>query len=200
MPARSHGMTNTPEYRSWHHMIQRCENPRDKSYARYGGRGIAVCQEWRAFTAFFRDMGPRPGAGYSIDRICNHLGYEPGNCRWATSKEQNQNRSNSFTVATASGSKSLAALAESHGLPAALARNRVQTLGWSVERALTEAPRSRYRTFLTIDGETKPVSEWAKVSGVPKSAIYRRVLRGWTARDAAFQRPERCVLAFRRSE
>ncbi len=87
-----HGMYGTTEYRTWINMVARCESPTHQAYARYGGRGIRVCPEWRAdFTVFYRDMGPQP-ANLSLDRIDNDGHYEPANCRWATAKEQATNR------------------------------------------------------------------------------------------------------------
>lgn len=87
----SHGFTGSPEYRSWVSMKARCggAGPGGKKY--YRGRGIEVCSEWmNSFEAFLRDMGARP-EGTTLDRINNDRGYYPGNCRWATPREQTQN-------------------------------------------------------------------------------------------------------------
>jgi len=91
--ATTHGMSQTAEHRIWKGMLRRCENPNDKSWRHYGGRGISVCAQWKqSFEAFLSDMGHRPGPKLSIDRIDNDGNYEPGNCRWATAKEQAQNK------------------------------------------------------------------------------------------------------------
>ena len=76
-------------YRIWNAMKQRCHNPNQPHYERYGGRGIAVCDEWRnSFDAFYEHMGDPPTPEHSIDRIDGTQGYAPGNCRWATRIEQ----------------------------------------------------------------------------------------------------------------
>lgn len=88
---RVHGLSGRPEYRSWAHMTRRCTNPQDDSYPNYGGRGIRVCDRWLcSFEAFLADMGERP-VGTSLDRINVNGNYEPGNCRWATTKTQARN-------------------------------------------------------------------------------------------------------------
>jgi hypothetical protein len=88
-----HGMYRSPEYQSWLAMKARCSNPNNSGFEYYGGRGISVCEEWsKNFLAFFADVGPRPGPGFSLDRIDVNGSYAPGNVRWADGKQQIQNR------------------------------------------------------------------------------------------------------------
>lgn len=90
---KSHGMCfpRTPEYAAWCNMIGRCNNKNDARYSSYGGRGIQVCERWRKFENFLADIGLKPSKGLSLDRKDNDGDYEPGNCRWATAKEQANN-------------------------------------------------------------------------------------------------------------
>lgn len=97
--ALRHGDTKkgatTPEYTAWTNMRNRCSNPTCKDWKNYGGRGIRVCWRWQSqsgFVLFLADVGRRPSAKHSIDRINNDGHYEPGNCRWATKKEQQNNQ------------------------------------------------------------------------------------------------------------
>lgn len=84
---------------AWYNMLKRCENPKNKSYRYYGGRGIQVCNRWKDFKNFLEDMGEPPfGHGWSIDRIDNDGNYEPGNVRWATIAQQNDNKQQSVRI------------------------------------------------------------------------------------------------------
>ena len=90
---KTHGLSRSPEYIAWMAMKERCLNSKNKGFPGYGGRGITVCDRWKnSFENFIADMGSRPSARHSLDRIDNDRGYEPGNCRWATPEEQQGNR------------------------------------------------------------------------------------------------------------
>jgi hypothetical protein len=86
-------LTKTPEYRAWSSMWQRCTNPKNARYNRYGARGIIICERWEKFENFLADVGSRPSDDHSIDRIDNEGNYEPSNVRWATRSEQQLNKS-----------------------------------------------------------------------------------------------------------
>lgn len=96
---KTHGQSNTREYRIWQQLINRCYNQAVRNYNRYGGRGITVCDRWReSFENFIEDMGTRPSPSHSIDRKDNNLGYCKENCRWATKQEQARNKSTTVWI------------------------------------------------------------------------------------------------------
>lgn len=104
---QQHGMTGTPEYQAWTSMHRRCTSPLDARYADYGGRGIAVCEEWSLFETFFKDVGIRPSIEHSIDRVNNNLGYYKDNVKWSTPEEQMRNKQNTRFLTVDDVTKSL---------------------------------------------------------------------------------------------
>ena len=140
-----HGFAGSiPEYATWASMRKRCNNQRCTDYANYGGRGITVCARWDDFLLFLADMGPRP-PGTSIDRIDNNGNYEPGNCRWATTSEQNANRrphKNALWLEHNGERKTLRDWARVVGINYKTLSARL-THGWPADKALTTPARSR---------------------------------------------------------
>lgn len=133
--AKTHGLSESETYRTWCHIKDRCNNPNDKRYADYGGRGITVCERWRTFENFIEDMGERP-EGTSIDRINPDGNYEPGNCRWAGKIEQARNKRNNVVLTIDGESKTVAEWCEN---PAAAKDTTVYKrvkIGWPAKEAV----------------------------------------------------------------
>ena len=134
----------SPEYVCWMSMRLRCSDPRTNGYARYGGRGIRVCNAWAdSFEAFLREVGPRPSRRHQIDRIDNSKGYEPGNVRWATREEQGQNRRTNVNLTYDGRTQCIAVWAREMGTTSATLATRLRA-GWSVERTLSTPVDRRY--------------------------------------------------------
>jgi hypothetical protein len=139
---RTHGMSRTPVFRVYMTMIARCHNPKASNYARYGGRGIVVCDEWReSFEAFYRDMGDRPSEDHSIEREDNNGPYSRENCRWATRDEQTSNTRRTRRLTFKGRTETLTVWARETGLSVGTLWARVVTLGWPAHRALTQKLR-----------------------------------------------------------
>jgi hypothetical protein len=153
LAVRTHGLSGTKIYSVWVVMIARCHQPTAKAFKDYGERGIVVCAEWRCnFTAFHRDVSALPHfgeKGYSLDRVDNGGNYEPGNVRWATQKEQCNNRRDNRLITVGEITLSVSAWAERTGLPASTVFNRLK-LGWSAERAVS-VPRRQQRQRVGLD-------------------------------------------------
>lgn len=134
-----HGQSKTALYRLWRGMIARCYNPARHNFARYGGRGITVCDAWlRDFPRFVADVGPRPSRRHSLDRYPDGNGdYEPGNVRWATLVEQASNKRNNRLVPVDGQLLTRSDAARRVGMSYDTLRYRLEA-GWSAERALSQ--------------------------------------------------------------
>lgn len=118
-------------------------NEASESYKNYGGRGIEVCARWMNFDNFLADMGECP-AGMSIERLHNDSGYEPGNCKWATDKEQANNRRSNRKFEFDGELRTIGQISELKGINYWLLRARLVVLGWPIERAITEPSRQNH--------------------------------------------------------
>ena len=131
----------SPEYTAWRSMLSRCYDTNDVGFPNYGGRGIAVCQEWRAsFAPFLEYMGRRPTSGHSVDRINSAGNYEPGNVRWATAEQQNSNKRNVCMIAAFGETHTISEWSRLKGVPFHCLWRRLRT-GWIPETALTKPLR-----------------------------------------------------------
>lgn len=139
----THGLTGSPEFRTWSAMIDRCTNKSGKNYRNYGHRGITVCDEWmKSFERFLADMGPRQ-KGHTIERKDNNGNYEPSNCVWATNKDQSRNRRSTRLLSHGGRSMPISAWAEEKGIQVGTLWRRLSTYGWSADRAIDTPVQQR---------------------------------------------------------
>ncbi len=138
-----HGMTDTRLFKIWEGMLDRCNRPKHRYFNDYGGRGISVCDEWKEFVHFYEWA---VDAGYSdelsLDRKDYDKGYSPDNCRWATMREQQNNRRSNHKVEYNGETRNLSEWADSLGIRRTTLRQRLKS-GWPVERALFTPVRKR---------------------------------------------------------
>lgn len=134
-----HGMSHTSIHNVWMGMLGRCENPTNQAYKDYGGRGIKVCERWHSFENFLEDVGLPPQTGLSLDRFPNNDGdYEPGNVRWATKKEQANNRRSSKLLTFEGQTMTYAQWEDYLGLRRGEVWSRIDK-GWVLQRVLSKA-------------------------------------------------------------
>lgn len=137
-----HGMSEHPLYAVWLGIKQRCYNPNADCYSDYGGRGVRMLEEWReSFAAFYAYVGDRPSPLHTIERMNNDGNYEPGNVKWATRSEQNENTRQTRLITFNGITLSLGKWARRAGLQRKTLASRLDRFGWPVERALTTPAR-----------------------------------------------------------
>lgn len=141
-----HDDDKNPLFRAWRNMKRRCYNTSYIGYEHYGGRGIAVCDEWLNSYETFRDwsINNNYAVGLTLDRIDVNKNYSPDNCRWVTWKVQNNNARFNHLITFKGATKTLTEWCETLDLPRDPIYTRLNKLGWPVERALT-TPIKVYR-------------------------------------------------------
>lgn len=166
--ARKKGGSNPNRaYIRWVSVRQRCTNPNDVAYHRYGGRGIIMHPEWaQDFTAFFRDVGEPPTSKHTLERINNDRGYEPGNVCWATRKEQANNRSTNVMVTHLGKTQNLTQWSKELGITYATLRGRIQKGVTDPDKLLRPQVWVRGDTKVLHNGESKTLAELSKETGV----------------------------------
>lgn len=144
----THGLSYSTERSIWNEMRQRCKNKNNERYNDYGGRGIKVCEEWdNDFMVFYTDMGERPSKKHSIERIDNNKGYSKENCKWATKKEQANNRRTNLIIEYKGESRTLTQWCDILNLDYNLMKNRIKRDGWTIEEAFT-IPKERDNRYI----------------------------------------------------
>jgi hypothetical protein len=172
-----HGWSKTRLYGVWCLMRARCEKPTNKSFPSYGGRGIKVCERWSNFQNFFADMGDRPSPKHLLDRIDNDGPYSPDNCRWVGSiREQRSNCRDNRRLTHNGETLILSEWARRIGIDPDTISERLNSLGWTVEDALT---RPLTRKLITHQGETLGLSEWSARTGISRRTLSDRLKKGW---------------------
>lgn len=139
-----HGLSSWRIYKIWTGMKSRCSNPNNSHFSNYGGRGIAVCQEWGSFEAFY-DWALTNGYqdDLTIERLDVNKNYEPVNCAWIPKSQQSYNTRSNRLIGCNGTVKTIHRWSKETGLPAGTIRARIDKLGWSIERAITEPVRRR---------------------------------------------------------
>ncbi len=154
-----HGLSRTPEYRAWQTMRLRCTVPTNPAYARYGGRGIRVCERWlHSVEAFLEDMGPKPSPAHELDRRDNDGHYEPGNCRWVLRKVNDRNRRSNRLLEFGGEALPIAEWCERLGLRRDTVWKRLAT-GWPAEDALTIRTRIKAPNGAGTTDRRRPCAE-----------------------------------------
>jgi len=154
---KKHGRWGEPLFIVWRNMMNRCYDPTNKRYTRYGGRGISVCPDWHDMDKFLEDMHYGHAVGLQIDRIDNDGDYGPFNCRWVTHSENSRNKSTNTLLTYNGETKCLTEWAEIVGLTVGTLWDRIKVRKWDVTKSLTTPPMTNAETMkLACAARRKP--------------------------------------------
>jgi len=181
---RKHGKSHTPIYQAWCNMKRRCNNPTNKSYSNYGGRGISYDPHWEEFNNFLEDMKDSYRDDLTLDRIDVNGNYSKENCRWANKETQANNTTTNRFITYRGETLTVALMARKYGLSEKIFKTRFNE-GWSVEKAI-ETPL-RGRELISYNGIEKEAREFANEYGIPYLQLKKRLNRGWDIERALKQ-------------
>jgi len=171
----THGESKkTTEYSTWCGIKRRCYNKNEKAYRFYGAKGIKVCDSWlNNFENFLKDMGRKPTKFHTIDRKDPHGDYSPNNCRWATSKEQQNNRSDNVKYIYDGESYNLEELSLKLKIEKTTLYDRISRHG--LDKRFLLKPKNYLQQLYEHNGQTKNLKQWSEFFGVPYKTFYNRV-------------------------
>ncbi len=177
-----HLKSKSSEYKAWLSLKARCFNQKDKDFDKYGGRGITVCGRWLdSFENFFEDMGLKISPKYSLDRIDVNGNYCKENCRWATYKEQMNNKTTTTIVTYNDETAPLSYFAEKYGFGLEQLRQRLVKIG--IKEAI-ERPLIKRRTSVTYKNETNNLKYFCRKLSLSYDAVRTRIRKGWSIEKA----------------
>ncbi len=172
-----HGDKHTKEYKTWKGIRQRCFNPNNHDFHHYGGRGITICDKWDKYTEFIKDMGRAPSPKHSIDRIDFNGNYEPRNCRWVTHQVQVSNSRHNHVIEFNGQRRTLSEWARFIGIKPSRLSDRINTLGWSIEDALSKKVDKHVKLkseIFLIDGVGMTKRQACIFYGINVGTVYSR--------------------------
>lgn len=192
---KTHGFSRTSHYQRWLNMINRCDNPNNRAYHNYGGRGITVCHEWYDFETYLNDLPDGYVEGAQLDRVDNNKGYYKDNVRWVSAHENAQNTRVNRNITHNGVTKCLSEWARDINLNVSSLSERIER--WGVEKALTtekyatvhkakpKALKGRCKNKYVLDGIEYNINELSELSGVSSKLLRKRINeRGWSVERA----------------
>lgn len=148
--------------------------PSSKAWKWYGGKGITLCERWLKFENFYADMGPRPSAAHSVDRIDTTKGYSPENCRWATQQEQQNNRRNNVRITRDGQTKTMSEWAACLNVPYSIVKMR-RAAGVPDSELFAPPVRKKYNRLIEYKGEQRTIKQWAQALNLPYKVVWDNI-------------------------
>ena len=188
--ALKHGGSGTRLYSIWCNMKDRCYNPNNKHYHRYGGRDITICSEWVNNFSSFESWALSHGYDdkLSIDRINNDAGYNPENCRWVTNKVQQNNRSTNHLITYKGETMDVTEWADKVGIPASTLYDRL-AYGWTLDEVFSKPIKQCNTEYYLYEDASHTLSEWAQIKDMNYDVLYHRVVDQHMSIEEALTKP-----------